>query len=172
MAKFKANYYYHTIYDIQYQKLKKKGIKALIFDLDNTLGLITEKNCPKESVQLKKKKKKDFKVFIISNNTKKRLTPYLEELGIDGVWWSMKPLVRGLRKLKRKHHLQKEEMVLIGDQLVTDILSGNSYQIETILVDPLGKKDLKITSLNRLIEKWICRYYRKKGIFERGKYYE
>lgn len=172
MAKFKANYYYKNIYDINYLKLKKAGIKYLIFDLDNTLGLITEKSCPKETVKLINKLKKDFTVLIISNNTKKRLTPYLNELGIDGVWWSMKPLTRGLRKLLKKYNLQKEEMAIIGDQLVTDILAGNSYGISTVLVDPLGKKDLKITSLNRFIEERIIKYYRKRNIFERGKYYE
>lgn len=172
MTKFKADYYYKNIYDINYSKLKKAGIKYLVYDLDNTLGLITEKNCPKESVELIKKLKKDFKVYIISNNTKKRLTPYLNELGIEGVWWSMKPFTRGLRKLLKNNNLKKSEMVIIGDQLVTDILAGNRFGIRTVLVDPLGIKDLKITSLNRLIEKEIIKYYRKRGIFERGKYYE
>jgi predicted HAD superfamily phosphohydrolase YqeG len=41
----------------------------------------------------------------------------------------------------------------------------------TILVDPLGEKDLKITGLNRKIEKRIVDRYEKRGIFERGKYY-
>ena len=62
-------------------------------------------------------------------------------------------------------------MVMIGDQIVTDILSGNKFKIMTILVDPLGKKDLKITGLNRAIETKIIKYYNKRGLFERGKYY-
>ena len=60
---------------------------------------------------------------------------------------------------------------MIGDQIVTDILSGNKFKIMTILVDPLGKKDLKITGLNRAIETKIIKYYNKRGLFERGKYY-
>ena len=62
-------------------------------------------------------------------------------------------------------------MCMIGDQIVTDILAGNRYRIMTILVDPLGEADLKITGLNRKIEKKIVDKYTKKGIFERGKYY-
>ena len=42
----------------------------------------------------------------------------------------------------------------------------------TILVDPLGEKDLKITGLNRKVEAKIISYYQKQGVFERGKYYE
>ena len=56
--------------------------------------------------------------------------------------------------------------------MVTDVLAGNRYNIKTILVDPLGKKDLKITSLNRKVESRIIKHYKKKGLFERGKYYE
>ena len=63
-------------------------------------------------------------------------------------------------------------MCIIGDQLVTDILSGKKYNIMTILVDPLGKKDLKITILNRVIENIILKKYKKNKIFERGNYYE
>ena len=61
---------------------------------------------------------------------------------------------------------------MIGDQMMTDIMSGNSFKIKTILVDPLGHKDLKITSLNRFIENKIIKKYSKKGIFKRGSYYE
>ena len=38
--------------------------------------------------------------------------------------------------------------------------------------DNLGEKDLKITGLNRKIEEKIVKRYEKRGLFERGKYYE
>ena len=155
-----------------YKELKTEGIKCLIFDLDNTLGLISHKNCPDDTKELINKLKKDFIVIIISNNTRKRLKPYLEELGIDGVAWSMKPSIKGLIRVKAKYKLKKKEMCIIGDQIVTDVLAGNRYHIKTILVDPLGEKDLKITGLNRKIESRIVKHYEKRGIFERGKYYE
>ena len=61
---------------------------------------------------------------------------------------------------------------MIGDQIVTDVLAGNRFKIMTILVDPLGEKDLKITGLNRKVEEKIVKRYEKRGLFERGKYYE
>ena len=63
-------------------------------------------------------------------------------------------------------------MMMIGDQLVTDVLSGKLYGINTTLVEPLGKKDLKITGLNRMIENSIINKYEKKEIFKRGSFYE
>jgi len=171
MGIFKPNIYKKNIFEIDYNKLKKEGIKCLVYDLDNTLGLISHKNCPDETKELLNKLREDFIVVISSNNTRKRLKPYLEELNIDGVSWSMKPSIRSLIVIKNKFKLKKKEMCIIGDQIVTDILAGNRYHIKTILVDPLGEKDLKITGLNRKIEAKIVKRYEKRGLFERGKYY-
>lgn len=172
MRNFKPTMYYKDIFSINYKKLKKEGIKCLIFDLDNTLALIDEKKCPEKTKELIKKLQKDFLIFIISNNIRKRIEPYKKDLGVDAVSLAMKPLTRGLSKIKRMYQLKKKEMVMIGDQIVTDVISGRNFHIKTILVDPLGVKDLKVTNLNRKIESWIINRYRKKGIFERGKYYE
>lgn len=169
---FKPTMYYKNIYEINYKSLKKRGIKCLVFDLDNTLGLIENKKCPKATKTLLNKLKKDFTILICSNNNNKRLSPYLSDLGIDGVAWSLKPSTRGLRIIKRKYELNKNEMCMIGDQIVTDIFSGNRFGVITILVDPLGKKDLKITALNRIIENRIVANYEKRGVFKRGDYYE
>lgn len=171
MSLFKPDMYKKNIFEIDYKKLKKDGIKCLIFDLDNTLGLIEHEKCPEETRKLIKELEKDFLIFISSNNTQQRVDPYLEDLGIKGVAWSLKPSTRSLRKIRKNEKLKKDEMVMIGDQIVTDILAGKRYKIKTILVDPLGKKDLKITGLNRLIENKIVKYYEKRDLFERGKYY-
>ena len=100
------------------------------------------------------------------------LKPYLEELGIDGISWSLKPSIRSLMIIKTKYHLKKKEMCMIGDQIITDILAGNRFHIYTILVDPMGEKDLMITGLNRKLEARIIKKYEKRGLFERGHYYE
>lgn len=172
MGMFKPKMYKKNIFEINFDLLKEKGIKCLIFDLDNTLGLIENKTCPKEAKKLINKLKKDFFVLVLSNNTNRRLKPYLKDLGIDGVAWAMKPSIKGLIKIKLKYKLKKKEMCLIGDQIVTDILSANRFRICSVLVDPLGEKDLKITGLNRKIESFIVSKYEKRGIFERGKFYE
>lgn len=172
MGIFKPSMYYKSIYDINYNKLKEMGIKCLIFDLDNTLGTIDYKKSPRKTKALIKELQEDFLVLICSNNTKRRIKPYLDDLNVGGVCWSFKPSIIGLVKLQNNYHLLKKEMCLIGDQLVTDILAGNRFHIKTILVDPMGEKDLKITGINRELEKKIIEKYQRKGLFERGKYYE
>ena len=168
---FKPTMYQKNIYEIDYTRLKKNGVHVLVFDLDNTLALIDEVECPKRSSQLIEKLKKDFVIYIISNNEWSRIKPYVEQLGIKGIAKARKPFTKGLKRIiKDGYH--KCEMVMIGDQLVTDILSGNLFSIQTIWTDPLGEKDLKITRFNRFLEGKILKRYTKKKILERGKYYE
>lgn len=169
--KFKPTMYQKNIYEIDYALLKKQGVSVLIFDLDNTLAFIDDKECPKKSLELIQKLKKDFMVYIISNNEKVRIEPYTKALEIEGVAKARKPFTKGLREIYKKGH-KKDEMVMIGDQLVTDILSGNLFSIKTIWTDPLGEKDLKITKFNRFLERCILKYYGRRNILERGKYYE
>lgn len=172
MRIFIPTIYQKNIFEINYTKLKEMGIKCLIFDLDNTLALIDEANCPKKTKELCQKLKKDFKLVIISNNNQERIKPYMDELDIDGVSMALKPSTKGLRSIVKKYGYNKDEMIMIGDQIMTDIVSGNRFKIMTALVEPLGKKDLKITSFNRFLEKQVVKKLEKRNILKRGKFYE
>ncbi len=172
MAYFKPDVYQKSIFDIDYDKLYNRGIHYLIFDLDNTLALLEEKECPPRVKELIVKLKDKFTIIMISNNISSRIKPYKEELKIDTVSLAMKPLTKGLRKITKLYKCDKKEMIMIGDQVVTDILSGKLFGIATCLVEPLSDKDLKITGFNRKVEEIILNNYQKKKIFERGKYYE
>lgn len=172
MNKFVPTSYYKSVFAINYNKLKARGVKCLLFDLDNTLGLIDEQMAHQRAIDLVKKLKKDFIVVIISNNNKKRIAKYVEAFEVEYISFSMKPFSFGLIKVRKKYNLTKQQMVIIGDQLMTDILAGNFYKINGILVDPLGKKDLKITTINRFFERLVLKRLKSKGILERGIYYE
>ena len=114
MGIFKPTMYRKNIFDIDYKKLKKMGIRCLVFDLDNTLGLLDHERCPLKTKQLIKSLQNDFLIFIASNNHMKRIRPYMEDLGVGGVSLCMKPSTRGLRKIKKQYHVKKKEMVMIG----------------------------------------------------------
>lgn len=169
--KYIPSIYKKDIFNIPYDKLKEEGIKCLIFDLDNTLALLEDKECPVIVKELVDRLKEDFFVLIITNNVRRRVVPYENTLGIPSISMAMKPLTRGLRMVQQRYKFKKKEMVMIGDQIMTDVVSGNKFGIKTILVDPLSQKDLKITSFNRYIENKVVKKYSKKGIFKRGNYY-
>jgi len=172
MKKFYPTIYQKTIHDINYQKLYQMGIRCLIFDLDNTIALIDQKKVDSKTKKLFKNLQKDFQLVIISNSNRKRVEPYSKMLDCDFVASALKPLGYGYRKIKKKYHLKKAEIAMIGDQLVTDIFVGNRMTGCTVLVEPMGKKDLKITTFNRLIERKIFRHFEKTNQMKKGEYYE
>lgn len=172
MNNYIPNMYKKSILDINYSKLKQNGIKCLVFDLDNTLGLIDEKEIPSKVKELLKVLKNDFKIVIISNNFKSRIEEFCRPFEVDFISFAMKPLTFSFKKIKKKFNLENKEMCMIGDQLMTDVLGGNKFGMFTILVDPLGKKDLKITTINRFLERKKIKKLTQMGVLERGKYYE
>lgn len=172
MQIFIPNSYYKSVYDIDYDFLKKKNIKCIMFDLDNTLALIDEGIPPEKVIKFIKKLNKSFDTYIVSNNNRARIEKFCSYFDSTFVSLAMKPLSKGFRIIRKIGNYEKDEMCIVGDQLMTDILGGNRFGCYTILVDPLGKKDLKITSVNRFLENLILKRLSKKGILERGKYYE
>jgi len=55
---------------------------------------------------------------------------------------------------------KKENIIIIGDQLFTDIYGGNRFGIRTILVKPIEKKEFWGTRIKRPIEKFIINKYK------------
>lgn len=173
MYRYIPKMYKSNIFEVNYDKLKEENIKCLIFDLDNTLLLI-EKDIPdKKVIYLIKKLKKDFDIYIISNNSsKKRLNKVSKALDIPYISFALKPFPFGFKKIMKKYGYKKEEMCIIGDQLMTDVLGGNRFSIYTVLVEPLSKKELKVTSFNRFLEKRKITKLEKLGKFKKGEFYE
>ena len=163
--------YYKNIYDINYDLLKQKGINCLVFDLDNTIALIDQKLVTKDTIKLFSKLEKYFTIVIISNNIKKRVKNYATKLNCDYISSARKPLLKGFKIIKKRYNLKNNQICMIGDQIVTDIFGGNRFSAFTILVDPMAKKDLKITALNRLIEAKILKYFEQNNIMKKGVYY-
>ena len=159
--------YKKDIFDIDYNKLKENNYKLIIFDLDNTIGKIKQKECDLKTSNLLTKLSKDFIVIVASNSLKKRVDTFLKDISIDRFSFSLKPSSRVLKKIKKKYNVEYKDIVIIGDQLLTDILLGNRFNLYTILVDKLDRYDLKKTKVNRFFENII----KKKNKFKEGEYY-
>jgi HAD superfamily phosphatase (TIGR01668 family) len=163
-----------SIFDINIDFFKKLNIKTILTDLDNTLDSHTKKEPSKESVAfIDKLRKNGIDLIIVSNNYHHRVEPYANALGVKMTSMNMKPLPFKIKKLLNEKGLKKEEVILIGDQLLTDVLAGNRAGIKTILVDPLTKEDQKLTKIRRIFERPKIKKLRKKNLLkEWGEIYE
>lgn len=154
-----------SIYDIDFIKLKEQGIKAVIVDLDNTLVETTCSNATPELVQwLNEVQKLGIHVMIVSNNTKTRVSRFAAPLNIPYIHAAKKPLTPAFRRALKKLDCTIKETVVIGDQLLTDVLGGNRMGLYTILVVPVSEVDGFFTRVNRRMERFVFRLLERKGL--------
>lgn len=173
MEKYVPDMYQKSIYEINYQRLFDRGLKCLLFDLDNTLVPYNIKEPNERIIDLFNELKKiGFKVIIFSNSGKKRLKKFKDALEVDCCARAMKPFSKKFLKVLDEYNYNINEVAIIGDQILTDIKGGNLVGITTIFINPISKKDCFFTIFNRAIEKKIIKKLSKKDIFYRGKYYE
>ena len=163
--------YQESILKVNYELLKSKGIKCLLFDLDNTITLYKSKDCKKEVKELFDKIKKDFKIIIFSNSPKKRVANIANILGVEYISRTFKPSPKKFIELFEEYKLNETEVAIIGDQILTDVKGGNNVGITTILVKPLSKKEMVLTKLSRKKEKKIMKKLGKNNLFM-GRFYD
>lgn len=173
MEKYVPDMYKKSIYSIDFDKLKEKGIKCLLIDLDNTLAPISMKR-PNKKIKdfFSDLKNKGFKIIIFSNNNKVRLKPFKDELEVDCAFSCKKPSRKKYDIVLNDYKFSVSEVAMIGDNIVTDILGGNKVGITTILVNPISSKEYFLASITRLLERGVISRLSKKDLFMRGKYYE
>ena len=165
--------YKKSIYDIDYKKLKNNGIKCILFDLDNTIIKYKQKEPTKESLELiNSLKELGFKVILYSNGMNKRVKSFGESFDIEYYAFCKKPQDKKLKQLLKDLKYNESEVVIIGDQIMTDILLGNTVGITSILTEPIAKKEFIFTKINRRKENKIIKKLSKLDLFYRGKYYE
>lgn len=153
-----------SIYKIDFKRLKQQGIKGIITDLDNTLVAWNEAHATEEVIEwFQMLKDKGFDYVIISNNDEQRVNLFCEPIAVPYVHTARKPLRRNFLKAAQRMNLQPKEIAVIGDQLLTDVLGGNSGGFYTILVKPIVETDAKITRFNRMIERRILNHFQRRG---------
>lgn len=167
LKKFLPDQHVKSIFDITPEGLKGKGVKGIITDLDNTLvEWDRESATPKLIEWFEDMKKNNIRVTIVSNNNEGRVSAFSEPLGIPFIFRARKPLVNAFQKALNKMDLKKDEVVVIGDQLLTDVFGGNLGGFHTILVVPVARTDGFFTKLNRQIERRLLNWFRKKGMIQ------
>ncbi|MEW9049548.1 MAG: YqeG family HAD IIIA-type phosphatase [Neobacillus sp.] len=156
-----------SVLDITPEHLKKKGIKGIITDLDNTLVEWDRPNATPQLIQwFEEIKRHDILVTIVSNNNEERVKAFSDPLNIPFIFQARKPMVRAFNKALAQMGIQKNETVVIGDQLLTDVLGGNRSGFHTILVVPVAQTDGFVTKFNRFAERRIMNWFRKKGLMQ------
>lgn len=162
LDKFKPTWMVKTIYAVSPDQLRARGIRAVFSDLDNTL---IAWNNPDGTPELRQwmtaLKEAGIPLIVISNNSKDRVAKATKNLDLPFVSRSLKPLSFGIERARTKLGLKNSEVVMVGDQLMTDMLAANEAGVRSILVQPLLNTDKWDTRINRFFERLVWRQLKK-----------
>lgn len=133
-----------SIYELDTESLRRRGVRGLFFDIDNTMEpYSTPLPSEKLAKWLEGLTAAGFVIGILSNAKQARIAKFVDgfppELRdrILYVYKAAKPLKKGCKKLLAAAGIDANEGAMIGDQLFTDIWGGNRAGLTTILVPPI-----------------------------------
>lgn len=159
-----------STYKIDFRKKYEQGFRGVIFDIDNTLvphGADADERAKKLFAELKEI---GYDVCLLSNNKKQRVERFNKEVNVNYIFKAQKPYARNYYIAAMDMKLSVNSVMVVGDQLFTDIYGGNRSHIHTILVNPIDKKEEIQIILKRIPEKLILFFYKRK-LKKEGKTY-
>lgn len=147
-----------AVYDLKPESLRKHGISAVLVDLDNTLiAWDNPDGTPELREWLDDMTEADIPVVVVSNNKHERVKRAVDPFHVDFISRAMKPFTRGINKAIERYNFNRDEVVLVGDQLMTDIRACHHAGIRSILVKPLVTSDAWNTKFNRARERRVLK---------------
>lgn len=159
MSIFSPSRYITCVERIDLDALWASGKRAILLDRDNTL-VPRDRTCAPDSVAawLDHARELGFELIMVSNNWHvSHVSRSAGELGMDYISFACKPLPFAITACMKRLGARKEEAVMVGDQLYTDVWGGKLAGVTTILVKPQSTADLWYTQIFRIFERMALR---------------
>lgn len=131
------------------------GVRAVVIDIDNTITRWESKQVGEaETRWLQELRRAGYALRYLSNGLAHKVAAVVESTGIShaATHWP-KPLMPAFRDTLADLQLPAEQVLMVGDSVMTDIASANRLGLWTVLVEPMGQIDFAGTKLYRLLEK-------------------
>lgn len=152
---FKPDFEYDSVYEIDFEKFYKEGKRGVIFDIDNTL-VAHDAPCNEKSDELLTRLLEiGFKIFILSNNNEERVKIFIPNVKAQYIAKADKPSKKNYERALEIMNLEKNEVMAVGDQLLTDCLGAKRYGIDFLKVGIISKKEPPHIKFKRFLEKII-----------------
>ena len=153
---------YESVPDIEENFFGDNNIKFAVLDIDNTLVPYTVKTPTKPAMDfLRRLEAEGVKFCFLSNNKEGRVMLFNDNINAPYEANARKPLLSGLNKIMERIGAKKENTIIIGDQIFTDVWTGKRAGIKAILVKPIEDKETLFFKFKRALEKIVLDKYRK-----------
>lgn len=126
--------YCKSVFSIDYKKLYAKGIRALLFDIDNTLVHHGDDATPEIEALFRRLHRMGLKTILITDNGQARTQRFLRNLDVPYICDANKPSPEAYLRALQMLQVKKSQAVVIGDQIFKDIRGANNSGIPSILV--------------------------------------
>lgn len=149
---------YLSVHQIDYERLWRAGYRTLVFDIDNTLGAWGCLHIDKHvRYLLHNLDARGFALGFLSNDGGENRSVLKEQLSAWPLLWDAhKPSTRGYTRIINLLQGTKEQTVMIGDQVFTDVWGARRAGLYAILVAPVNPQtDSPWAKLRRPMERWI-----------------
>lgn len=139
-----------------------KGIRGIIFDIDNTLVPHGAPATDEIVAFFAKLRGAGLRTCLVSNNGKERVEMFNERVGSPYIYKAGKPKRSCYIRAMEKMGTSEKDTLFVGDQLFTDIWGARRAGLSTVLVDPIHPKEEIQIVLKRYLEKIVLWEYEKK----------
>lgn len=164
IKKIIADFHATSVYSLDIEELKLLNIKLAFIDLDNTLAQYDLLSPEKRTYELiKKYKDNGIEVVILSNNREKRVSHFVSKLKVKYISSCHKPFKSKIKKYIISNCIETSNAIIIGDQLLTDVMLAHALNMKCVLTEPISKIDQFTTRFNRLIDRPLRKKYLKEN---------
>lgn len=159
--RFYPDFRFNSVADINADFFRENNIKFAVLDIDNTL--VSYKTATADSgarAFLNMLSENGIKYAFVSNNHKKRVELFARDFDAYFLSRALKPFAVGVKYVMKKMGAKKEETVLIGDQIFTDVYAGKRAGIKTVMVNPIESKETPFFGFKRYFERMVLKNYK------------
>lgn len=151
-----------SAYVIPFEHYHAKGMKGVIFDIDNTLVPHDAPASAQAEELFHRLHDIGMRTCLLSNNKEPRVKAFASQVDSTYIYKAGKPKIAGYIQAMERMGTDRHSTMFVGDQLFTDICGANRAGVYSILVKPLNPKEELQIVLKRYLEKPVLYFYKRK----------
>ena len=161
LEQFYPKEWLESTYEIPWDQWYGKGIRGVIFDIDNTLVPHGEPADARALELFEKFHEMGMNTCLLSNNKDTRVASFAAQVDSPYIYKAGKPSVKNYYRAMKIMGTTKSQTLFVGDQLFTDVYGANRAGIYGILVKPIHPKEEIQIVLKRYLEAIVLYFYKK-----------
>lgn len=161
LKRFYPDAYVESVFAIDYEALYRRGIRGLIFDIDNTLVHHGDDSTPAVDRLFERVQAMGFQTLLLTDNHEQRVRRFIRNIDTLYICEAGKPDPAPYRRALELMGLERHQVVCIGDQIFRDILGANRSGLPSILVRFIRLPTEGKIGRRRQLEKAILWCYRR-----------